>query len=61
MNTTGTTYLETAMYTCNTGYEQTGGNLTRTCQDDGNWDGTEIICTIKGMTLYKYQFTFKLT
>ncbi|XP_053378181.1 complement receptor type 1-like isoform X2 [Mercenaria mercenaria] len=44
---TGTTYLETATYVCNTGYEQTGGSSIRTCQADGTWSGSELVCTIE--------------
>ena len=36
-------YEDTCSFTCNTGYELTGSD-TRTCQSDGNWDGSEIIC-----------------
>ena len=30
-------------FTCNTGYELTGSN-TRTCQSDGSWNGTDVVC-----------------
>ena len=30
-------------FTCNTGYELTGSD-TRTCQSDGNWNGTKTTC-----------------
>ena len=34
---------DTCNFTCNTGYELTGSD-TRTCQSDGSWSGTDIIC-----------------
>jgi len=34
---------DTCSFKCNTGYELTGSD-TRTCQSDGNWSGTEVIC-----------------
>ena len=30
-------------FTCNTGYEPTGSD-TRTCQSDGSWSGTDVMC-----------------
>ena len=36
-------YEDTCNFTCNTGYELTGSN-TRTCQSDGNWSGSEVMC-----------------
>ena len=35
---------DTCSFTCDTGYELTGSD-TRTCQRDGSWSGTEIMCT----------------
>ncbi|XP_076085387.1 sushi, von Willebrand factor type A, EGF and pentraxin domain-containing protein 1-like [Mytilus galloprovincialis] len=32
-------------YTCNAGYELTGGDLTRNCELGGGWDGQEPVCT----------------
>ena len=46
----GTTYLETATYSCNTGYDLIG-TTSRTCQADA-WDGTPPTCDIKGMIQY---------
>ena len=34
---------DTCSFTCNTGHELTG-NDTRTCQSDGNWSGTNVMC-----------------
>ena len=34
---------DTCSFTCNTGYELTGGD-TRTCQSDGSWSGTDNVC-----------------
>ena len=39
----GTNYKCTAVYTCVTGYVL-NGNITRTCQDDTNWGGSEPTC-----------------
>ena len=36
-------YEDTCSFTCNTGYELTGSDI-RTCQSDGNWSGTDIVC-----------------
>ena len=42
-HTMGTTFGETATYSCNTGYNLVGDN-TRTCQATGNWSGSEPTC-----------------
>ena len=34
---------DTCSFTCDTGYKLTGSD-TRTCQSNGSWDGSEIIC-----------------
>ena len=46
---TGTTFTNTATYTCDSGYVQTGGNLVVfTCQANGDWSGsTAPDCTRK--------------
>ena len=36
-------YEDTCNFTCNTGYELTG-NETRTCQSDGSWSGSIVMC-----------------
>ncbi len=38
-----TTFMSTATYTCNTGYNINGGN-TSTCQANGTWSGSEPTC-----------------
>jgi len=38
-------YEDTCSFTCNTGYELTGSD-TRNCRSDGNWSGTESMCSI---------------
>ena len=44
VNTTaGTTFGQTATYSCNTGYNLMG-NSTRTCQATGQWNGSEPTC-----------------
>ena len=46
--TTDTTVYEgVANYTCDAGYEQSGGNLTRVCGADGSWDGNALDCQSK--------------
>lgn len=55
---TGTTYEQIARYTCDTGYQESGGDLARMCAEDGNWDGSELICRIYGMFS---SLTFNLT
>ena len=34
---------DTCSFTCNTGYELTGSD-TRTCQSNGSWSGTDVVC-----------------
>ena len=47
-HTAGTTFEQTATYSCNTGYNLVG-NSTRTCQAIGNWSGSVPTC--QGMLL----------
>ena len=44
----GTTFGQTATYSCNTGYTLVGDS-THTCQDTGFWSGSEPTC--QGMLL----------
>ena len=41
--TAGTTFRQTANYSCNTGYRLVGDN-TQTCQATGNWSGSAPAC-----------------
>lgn len=34
-------------YTCENGYESTGGSLQRTCLSSGSWSGDDPVCTGK--------------
>ena len=43
INCSGASYEDTCSFTCNTGYELTGSD-TRTCQNDGSWNGTISTC-----------------
>ena len=43
----GTTYRETATYTCDTGY-QLVGNMIRSCQANGEWSLSAPSCRAKG-------------
>ena len=47
-NTAGTTFGQTATYTCDIGYNLVGEN-TRICQADGIWSGIDPLC--QGMLL----------
>ena len=38
-------YEDTCTYTCNTGHELTSSD-TRTCQSNGTWSGSDIMCII---------------
>ncbi|WAQ96222.1 CSMD3-like protein [Mya arenaria] len=38
-------YATSVTYSCTTGYEHTGGDLTRTCQADTTWSGTTPACS----------------
>ena len=40
-----TSYEDTCSFTCNAGYELTGSR-ERTCQSDGNWNGSPVSCII---------------
>ena len=42
-HTAGTTFQQTATYSCTTGHNLTGDS-TRTCQDNGVWSGSEPTC-----------------
>ena len=42
-HTAGTTFQQTATYSCNTGYNLVG-NRARTCQAAGNWSGSAPTC-----------------
>ena len=42
-HTAGTTYGQTAIYSCNTGYSLVGSS-TRTCQATGDWSGSVPTC-----------------
>ena len=42
-HTAGTTFKQTAAYSCNTGYSLVGDS-NRTCQAIGNWSGSTPTC-----------------
>ena len=54
-HTAGTTFGQTATYSCNTGYNLVGDS-TRTCQATGVWSGTAPTC--QGMLLKGDQTIF---
>ena len=35
---------ESCTFICNTGYDLNGSG-TRTCQNDGNWSGSDVTCS----------------
>ncbi|XP_062573394.1 sushi, von Willebrand factor type A, EGF and pentraxin domain-containing protein 1-like [Saccostrea cucullata] len=41
----GRSVNDEAVYNCNSGFEITDGNLTRTCLDTGIWNGIAAVCT----------------
>ena len=49
-HTGGTTFGQTATYSCNTGYNLVGGS-TRKCQATGVWSGSAPSCTYEGLLL----------
>ena len=49
--TSGTTFGQTATYSCETGYNLVGDS-TRTCQATGNWSGSAPAC--QGMLVKDY-------
>ena len=57
-HTAGTTFGQTATYSCNTGYTLVGGS-TRTCQSTGVWFGSAPTC--QGVLyIHMYMFTTSL-
>ena len=42
-HTSGTTFGQTATYSCNTGYNLVGDSI-HTCQATGNWSGSAPTC-----------------
>ena len=52
-HTAGTTFGQTATYSCNTGYKFVGDN-TRMCQATGVWSGD--IPTCQPMLLLKFEY-----
>ena len=51
-------FEDTCSFTCNTGYELTGSD-TRTCQSNGSWSGSDIMCS-RGNQLHIDYVTFWL-
>ena len=56
-HTAGTTYQQTATYSCDTGYNLVGDG-TRICQAGGVWSGSEPNC--QGMLLLEHMFQVKV-
>ena len=44
-NQTSYDYNTDITYTCDTGYEHTSGDLTRTCTASSAWSGTALVCS----------------
>ena len=55
--TSGTTFGQTATYSCNTGYNLVGDS-TRTCQATGVWSGSAPTC--EGMLLKDYLTVYSM-
>ena len=55
-HTAGTTFGQTATYSCNTGYNLVGDS-TRTCQATGEWSGSAPTC--QGMLLFQLSSMFR--
>ena len=49
----GTTFGQTATYTCDPGYTLEGGN-TRMCQATGNWSESEPACQCTLLLKFEY-------
>ena len=43
---------DTCYFTCDEGFELSGGNLIRECQSDGSWSGSPPTCDTGRMLLY---------
>ena len=41
---TGTTFMNTATYSCNVGYTLINGDQIRECRSDGTWSGMQPVC-----------------
>ncbi len=56
VSSTGTTFGETATYSCNTGYQRSG-SATVTCQDTGSWS-TRPSCTgiLTNLDVHAYNY-----
>lgn len=52
-----TTYLSTATYTCDEGYDLLGSSVVE-CNESGQWNDTAN-CRIKGLIPYCYENIFK--
>ena len=50
-NNTVPSYEDACSFTCNTGYELTGSD-TRTCQSNGSWSGSDVMCS-RGNQLHR--------
>ena len=56
-HTAGTTFGQTATYSCDTGYDLVGNSI-RTCQADGMWSGNEPTCISKSnLTVHMWPVT----
>ena len=58
---TGTTFGQTATYSCNTGYNLVGDS-NRTCQATGNWSGSAPTCQgmlVKVISFLPYVYIHK--
>ena len=47
----GTTYLQNAIYNCDSGFDM-NGNVSRVCEDGGTWSGIAPTCQPVGKYTY---------
>ena len=50
-------YEDTCSFTCNTGYNLTGSG-SRTCQSDGTWSGSVVMCSRGKWFIHHVQLLF---
>ena len=55
--TTGSRYLDRAMYTCESGYYSDGPQNNLVCGKRTKWEGDEIVC--RGNPAFGYSFRFR--
>ncbi|CAG2239338.1 CSMD [Mytilus edulis] len=54
---TGSKYLDTIRYICNTGYELTSGSMVRTCKADKTWDESPVCSKVTCQNTWPVAFS----